>query len=238
MDQLQELITRFKSNINTHLSPSYNETQTRTDFITPLLNFLGWDVGNTEKLPSDYREVIEEARLRSPAQETKRPDYELRVARIRKLFIEAKKPSVNIDIDEKSAFQARRYGYSAGLPVTVLTNFRQIAIYDTTIPPKKEDEAYVARIEFIELDELVEKISILEKYVSRKSVSQPNYLSTIIKKKKSKQEKSFDEHFLEKIKSWRLEIANDLYSKDSSLNAKELTNFTQQIISRLIFLRI
>ncbi|HCD5200358.1 MULTISPECIES: Eco57I restriction-modification methylase domain-containing protein [Vibrio harveyi group] len=238
MDQLQELITRFKSNINTHLSSSYNETQTRTDFITPLLNFLGWDVGNTEKLPSDYREVIEEARLRSPAQETKRPDYELRVARIRKLFIEAKKPSVNIDIDEKSAFQARRYGYSAGLPVTVLTNFRQIAIYDTTIPPKKEDEAYVARIEFIELDELVDKISILEKYVSRKSVSQPSYLSNIIKKKKSKQEKSFDEHFLEKIKSWRLEIANDLYSKDSSLNAKELTNFTQQIISRLIFLRI
>ncbi|MCV6071862.1 hypothetical protein OFP26_40420, partial [Escherichia coli] len=79
-----------------------------------------------------------------------------------------------------SAFQARRYGYSAGLPVTVLTNFRQIAIYDTTIPPKKEDEAYVARIEFIELDELVDKISILEKYVSRKSVSQPSYLSNII----------------------------------------------------------
>lgn len=238
MDQLQELVSRFKSNIDTHVSSSYNETQTRTDFITPLLNLLGWDVSNTENLPSDYREVIEEARLRAPNQETKRPDYELRIARIRKLFIEAKKPSVNIEIDEKSAFQARRYGYSAGLPVTILTNFKQTAIYDTTIAPKKGDEAYVARIELINVDNLVEKKSILEKYISRESVSKTNYLSTIVKRKKSKQEKSFDEHFLEKIKNWRLEIANDLYSKDHSLNAKELTNFTQQIISRLIFLRI
>ncbi len=238
MDKLQELVARFKSNIDTHISPSYNETQTRTDFITPLLHILGWDVSNTENLPNDYREVIEEARLRVPNQETKRPDYELRIARIRKLFIEAKKPSVNIEVDEKSAFQARRYGYSAGLPVTVLTNFNQTAIYDTTIPPKKGDEAYVARLEFIDIDNLVEKSSILEKYISRDHVSHPDYLSTIVKKRKSKQEKSFDEHFLEKIKSWRLEIANDLYSKNSSLNAKELTNFTQQIISRLIFLRI
>ncbi|MCD9550645.1 N-6 DNA methylase [Photobacterium carnosum] len=233
--ELESLIANF---IKNDLSATYNETQTRTDFITPLLNILGWYVNNSKGLPNQYREVIEETQLKLKNEDTKRPDYELRIGRIRKLFVEAKKPSVNIENNDKSAFQARRYGYSAGLPITILTNFKQTAIYDTTIAPKSEDKAYVARIKLINVDELSSQYDVLSKYLSRDSVSQPDFLSKIITKKKSKKEKSFDEHFLEKIKEWRLNIAADLYKKDPTISSKHLTNFTQQIISRLIFLRI
>ncbi len=171
--KIDRLIDNFNKN---DISSIYNETQTRTDFITPpLLKVLGWDVNNSEGLPNEYREVIEEAQLKTKNQDTKRPDYELRVGRIRKLFVEAKKPSINIDIDPKSAFQARRYGYSAGLPITILTNFKHTAIYDTTVQPKANDEAYVARIELISVDELSEKFNLLSKYLSRQNVSDPNF---------------------------------------------------------------
>lgn len=43
-DRVAELITRFKRNESDYLGASYNETQARTDFITPLLEAFGWDV--------------------------------------------------------------------------------------------------------------------------------------------------------------------------------------------------
>ena len=91
--------------------------------------------------------MIEEATVEVGEERlSKKPDYELRLARQRKLFVEAKKPSVRIDRDRASAFQTRRYGYSASLPIAVLTNFHQLAIYDCQPTPTETDEAHVARL--------------------------------------------------------------------------------------------
>ena len=92
------LVRAFQRNEADYLSAAYNETQARTDFITPLLEAFGWDVYNTAGQPLGLREVIEEATVEVGEEKlSKRPDYELRLARQRKLFIEAKKPSVRID---------------------------------------------------------------------------------------------------------------------------------------------
>ena len=54
---------------------------------------------------------------------TKAPDYAFRIGGTRKFFLEAKKPSVNIKGDPGPAFQLRRYGWSAKLPLSILTDF-------------------------------------------------------------------------------------------------------------------
>jgi hypothetical protein len=46
------------------------------------------------------------------------------------MFVEAKKPSVRLEHDKGPAFQTRRYGYSASLPISIVTNFNQLVIYD------------------------------------------------------------------------------------------------------------
>lgn len=163
------LVERFRRNEPDYRDArDYNETQARTEFITPLLEALGWDVHNLRGQALIYREVIEEATVEVGEERlSKRPDYELRLARQRKLFIEAKKPSVRIDRDRAPAFQTRRYGYSASLPIAVVTNFHQLAIYDCKPPPLETDEAHVARLNLFHYDEFEERFEELWRLLSR-----------------------------------------------------------------------
>ena len=55
------LVAKFKLNEQEYLSNQYNETQARTDFVTPLLEAFGWDVHNQKGYSQSLREVIEEA---------------------------------------------------------------------------------------------------------------------------------------------------------------------------------
>lgn len=112
--RVADLVRAFRLNEHDYLGASYNETQARTDFITPLLEAFGWDIHNNKGQPLALREVIEEATVEVGEERlSKKPDYELRLARQRKIFVEAKKPNVRIDRDRGPAFQTRRYGYSA-----------------------------------------------------------------------------------------------------------------------------
>jgi hypothetical protein len=82
---VSQLVAKFKKNSVDYLSPGYNETQARTDFVTPLLQAFGWDVYNNRGLPSGYREVFEEATVEvGPEKTSKKPDYELRLALLHK----------------------------------------------------------------------------------------------------------------------------------------------------------
>jgi hypothetical protein len=53
-----------------------------------------------------------------------RPDYTLRPGGEQRLFVAAKRPSIDLDRDAGPAIQIRKYGWTAGLGVSVLTNFR------------------------------------------------------------------------------------------------------------------
>ena len=46
--RIAELVGLFKRNEADYLRAAYNETQARTDFITPLLHAFGWDVYNSK----------------------------------------------------------------------------------------------------------------------------------------------------------------------------------------------
>jgi len=54
---------------------------------------------------------------------TKAPDYSFRLGGRRLFFLEAKKPSINLKEDPSPAYQLRRYGWTAKLPLSILTRF-------------------------------------------------------------------------------------------------------------------
>ena len=121
--------------------------------------------------PLSLREVIEEATVEvGPEKLSKRPDYELRLARQRKMFFEAKKPNVRIDRDRAAAFQTRRYGYSASLPISVLTTFHQLAIYDCLPIPADTDEPHVARLMLMDYRDFEARFDELWSILSREAV--------------------------------------------------------------------
>ena len=92
-----------------------------------------------------YREVIPEDSLDVEGQQ-KAPDYTFRVGTLPKFYAEAKKCGVNIGADPGPAYQLRRYGWSAKLALSILTNFEELAVYDCTMRPKQSDKASHARI--------------------------------------------------------------------------------------------
>ena len=143
-DTVRDLVRRFKANQSslTASRSNYTETEARVEYIDPLFSSLGWDMLNAQGRSNLLKEVVRE-QSQTGRKSNRRPDYTFRIAGIRKFFVEAKKPSVDIRTDKSSAFQVRSYGWTAQLPVSVLTNFRTLRVYDTTTPPHIADNADV-----------------------------------------------------------------------------------------------
>lgn len=155
-DAVRRLIDRFDQQADQVRSADYNETQLRIDFVNPLFAQLGWDMDNTQGFAEQYREVVHEDRVKVGGA-TKAPDYSFRIGGVRKLFLEAKKPFVNIKSDWEPAYQLRRYAWSAKLPVSLLTDFEELAIYDTRVAPKSLERPSVARRER-QINQLVHRL--------------------------------------------------------------------------------
>src|ERR1035437_5931404 len=147
--KISELVERFDDQFTSYKKADYNETLTRRDFIDPFFKALGWDIDNHERYAEAYREVIHEDKVKV-GKATKAPDYSFRLSGGKRLFfVEAKKPSVAIKDDIHPAYQLRRYGWSAKLSVSIITDFEELAIYDCTKKPNATDKASVARIKYI-----------------------------------------------------------------------------------------
>ena len=127
-----DLVQRFNDCREQYRTGNYNEAQLRREFLDPFFAALGWDMTNAQNFAPQYREVIQEASLTIEGQ-AEAPDYEFRIGQTPKFFVEAKKPAVNIQYDVHPAFQLRRYAWSAHLPLSILTDFEEFAVYDTRI---------------------------------------------------------------------------------------------------------
>ena len=84
-----------------------------------------------------YKDVIHEDAIKVSGA-TRAPDYCFRVGGTRKFFLEVKKPSVSISAEVGPAYQLRRYAWSARLPLGVVTDFEEFAVYDCRARPPAE----------------------------------------------------------------------------------------------------
>src|SRR5574341_1967794 len=146
--QIEELTARFDRNIDAYQSQVYNETQVRREFIDPFFEALGWDVANRAGYAEAYKDLIHEDAIKVGGT-TKAPDYCFRIGGVRKFFLEAKKPATNIKDDINPAFQLRRYAWSPKLPLSILTNFEDVAVYDCRIKPNPADKPSTGRILYL-----------------------------------------------------------------------------------------
>jgi hypothetical protein len=145
---IAELIERFDRNREAYKSGKYNETQLRREFIDPFFEVLGWDINNKQGYAEVYKDVIHEDSIKIGAG-TKAPDYCFRIGGVRKFFMETKKPAVNVKDEISSAYQVRRYAWSAKLPLSILTDFEEFSVYDCRIKPSKTDKPAVSRILYL-----------------------------------------------------------------------------------------
>ncbi|UPK35481.1 N-6 DNA methylase [Bradyrhizobium sp. 186] len=235
--QLTELIGRFERNRDSYLSSHYNETQVRREFVDPLFRLLGWDVDNTSGHAEAYKDVIHEDAIKIGGN-TKAPDYCFRIGGVRKFFVEAKKPAVKVKTDQEAAFQLRRYGWSAKLPLSVLTDFEEFAVYDTRLRPNKDDDASVARVLYLNTQDYLNRWSEIDEVFSKEAILRGSFdrYATTAKAKRGTLE--VDSAFLSEIEEWRLLLAKNFALRNPSINETDLNYAVQMTIDRIVFLRI
>lgn len=234
--RVQELVERFRQNIESYRDPSYKEAQVRKEFIDPLFAELGWDMDNTAGAAPQYRDVIHEDAI-SISGTTKAPDYCFTLRGARKFFVEAKKPFVNLLEDKEAAYQLRRYGWSAKLPLCILTDFEHLAVYDTRVRPKPGDPVSTARIRILHFEEYVKRWSAIEATFSYESVLKGRFDKEAARKLK-RGTAEVDDAFLADIEAWRADLAANLKLRNQDLTQWELNYAVQALIDRIIFLRI
>ena len=231
------LVDRYARNRDRYGSSSYNEETCRAEFITPLFEALGWDVTNKAGDAEQYKDVIHEEGIKV-GDFTKAPDYTFRVGGARKFFVEAKKPFVDLKSDPAPAYQLRRYAWSAKLPLSVLTDFEEIVVYDTRIKPKEGEKPSVGRILYITYDELPTRFNELWDVFSKEAVRKGSFDRFAEDTRGKRGTSEVDDEFLLEIEGWRDELARNIAIRNEDLSADDLNFAVQTTIDRIIFLRI
>lgn len=236
---IKDLVQKYHANRDTYLKANYNETQLRTDFLDPLFEMLGWDIKNTQGKPTNEREVLVEEALRSDASSnTKKPDYTFRLFSERKFFLEAKKPNVKIDTDPEPAKQVRRYGFTAKLKISVLSNFEYLAIYDCSKKVESSDSTTKSRIKLYHYSEYEAAFEEIQQQLSREVVYTGEFDETWKEIESQIKLSSVDDLFLKQINDWRLLLGAEIFAHQNELSEEQLNDLVQSYINSIIFLRV
>jgi len=232
-----DLVRHFDEKISEHHSEHYNETEVRREFIDPFFESLGWDVENIQGNSKAYKDVIHEDYIKI-AGAPKKPDYSFCSGGVRQFFVEAKKPQIHLQSDASASFQLRRYGWSAKLPLSILTNFNELVIYDCRVMPNKDDNASIARTHYFHFIDYSEKWDIIASLLSKDAVLNGSLNKYAESLKTHKGVATVDIAFLKEIEIWREILAHDIAAQNRSLLQRDLNFAVQMTIDRIIFLRI
>lgn len=233
---IKELVARFQDNKEDYRSSAYKEFRLRKEFIDPFFEALGWDVGNKAGYAEAYKEVIHEDSINISGA-SKAPDYAFRIGGTRKFFVEAKVPSINIKDDVSPAYQLRRYGWSSKLPLSILTDFEEFAVYDCRVKPNIGDKASTARVLFLTFEEFIDRWDEIESVFSHKAILKGSFDKFADDSKSKKGTAEVDDAFLADIEKWREALAHNIALRNK-LQVRDLNDAVQRTIDRIIFLRI
>ncbi len=237
-EKTANLVTRFEEQYASYKNSDYNETLTRRDFIDPFFKSLGWDIDNESGYAEAYREVIHEDKVKVSGS-IKAPDYSFRLVGGKRLFfVEAKKPSISVKEDIQPAYQVRRYGWSAKLPISIITDFEEFSIYDCTKKPKPNDKPPVARIKYLSFRDYIKEFDFLWDTFSKEQVLKGSFDKFLQSDTHKKGTASVDKDFLESLDRWRTYLAVNISWNNKSFDEDEINYIVQQTIDRIIFLRI
>ena len=233
-DAIAKLCQHFQENKEEFLA--LKEVQICQYLINPFFEALGWDVGNTAKVAPHLAEVVVQQSLDDEGPQ-KTPDYTCRAGPAPQFYAEAKKCSVDIGTDPAPALQLRRYGWSAGLPLSLLTNFEELAVYDCTIRPRTTDKPRHARTLYYQFDEYVDRWRELWDRFSREAVWSGAF-DRYARTKRKRGTSTVDQEFLKEIEQWRKTLAGNIALRNRGISSDDLNAAVQLTIDRVVFLRM
>ncbi len=220
--QIQALVDKYQRVKDSGKIKSYNEAQTRNEFIEPLFEFLGWDMRN---LTTD-NEITTEENVSGG-----RVDLAFSLNSISVMFLEAK--AMKVDLDElKWAEQAINYSWNKGVTWAVLTDFESIKVFNAEIPLKNISQSLFIEIKCEDFISRFDQLWLL----SKESFELKFLEKEAEKWGKLTQRKQVGKKLFEDLMSWRVLLTRD-FKKQNTLTEEEVDEGVQRILDRLIFIR-
>ncbi len=226
-EKLIQLIEKHQRHKNEGRLKGISEETTK-QWIDDLFRILGWDL--LDDITKEYG-----------TGKRKRVDYAFHVDRTIKFLLEAK--AYGEELDDKCVKQAIQYGYQNNKTWVVLTNFREIRVYNAKYYDKEE---HVRRLyEPIKLEDLVLRFDDL--WVLSKEGMRTNLISQLATKYgKDKPRKSIDTLIFEDLMKWRKLLEKAIKSHERLNNIpsdpveaeKYVDEAVQKLLDRIIFIRV
>lgn len=247
-----ELVRKFDRHRKRYRSDAYHEAQARIDFINKFLIALGWDVNHDCQEP-DTEEVHYEPHDDSDTALSQRtPDYSIAVPpQLDKpvVFVEAKRPSADL-VTPENYFQVVRYGKNRNHSIGILTNFAELHVIDCRFRANLATSTscqllrygyadYIDPVKFRSIYDLLSRPAVLGGSLVRFAEREMPKPRPIPGQKLLFQlsHKTIDEELLVTLDRSRERLASGLASRNSGVTAESLTEVTQRIIDRLVFIR-
>ncbi len=235
-EDIAKLCRYFATNKKAFFAPGIKEAHVRQSLIDPFFEALGWDVRNSAMTAPQYREVVPEDSLEIEGHQ-KAPDYTFRVGTLPKFYAEAKKCGINIHADPGPAYQLRRYGWSAKVALSILTDFEELAVYDCSLRPRQSDKAGYSRIQYFRNEEYPDRWKEIWEIFSREAVWSGAFDKFSASKRK-RGTSEVDNEFLKEIEGWRDSLARNIALRNQFLGPDDLNKVVHHTIDRIIFLRM
>ena len=266
IEQISSLVEGFRANLRSLYDEQTSEAVVRQEYIDPFWMLLGWDVANTAHRSLAEKDVVIEATIGTIETErihSRRPDYLFRIDGFPRFVVEAKKPAIDLQKDKDAIFQAKTYAWSAQIPFAILTDFEEFRLFDATIKPYHDaPERGLIKDFDIRFEDYVPQWDILLKTFGRKAVADGSLEKLLAKLKHVRAGRRIrgidrmlidlrgtepvDRVFLKHLEDYRLRFASTLYEQNqpdfpeaNTLHgAARLTEATQRLIDRLVFMRV
>jgi type I restriction-modification system DNA methylase subunit len=247
---VKKLAEDFAANQRHYLSPAYQESDLRKDFLDKFFTALGWDVDhNLQKNPFAQEVKVERGVAMHGTQ--RRADYAFYIApnfRDVRFYAEAKKPFGDIATPD-NYFQVIRYGWNAQTPIGVLTDFEQFQIVDCRYKPdiatalnhqirKHHFSEYANPEKFAELFHLFSRDAVASGSLEKYAEALPKKRGKAVQRGLFKVAcQNIDDAFLEELDEHRDTLARAFKNRNPDLDGDTLTEITQRTIDRLVFIR-
>ena len=218
---LIKLVERFRENRETYLSDAFNETALRLQFIDPHVR----DAGLGHRQPSRRcrgvqgggpRGLAEHRRFHQGAWTIRSGSEGCGSSSLRPRSRPSKSSRTSVP-----AFQLRRYAWSARLPLSILTNFAEFAVYDCRVRPEKSDSPSTARTLYVTFDQYEDRWDEIAAVFSREAVLKGSFDRYAESTKRKRGTAEVEAAFLDEIETWRSELARNLALRNPGLSQRD-----------------
>jgi type I restriction-modification system DNA methylase subunit len=218
--QIETLVKKFKS-LPTQRRRTYNESDTRKDFILTLFRALLWNIEDSAEVASE--EKISRGYV----------DYSFRLNGLRRFVLETK--SLHEGLKDDDYIQARDYAYHKGLTWAVLSDFASLQILNAEV---KEPNFYQAIFKSFDVDDYLSRFDELW-WLSRPAMAEGILDRAAEKAFKKTKRVPITENLFDNLKEWRNALFKNLraYNRGKLYTPRLIDDAVQRILDRLIFIR-